>query len=98
VLSITALATVAQFLQPALLPPLERTPDALQQHQYWRLFTSLFVHSDGWRQIAFNFPVIAVTGYFAERVFGPRLWRFPFCFALARRKPDSAHYSCWQEQ
>jgi membrane associated rhomboid family serine protease len=53
---------------------LERTPGVLLQHQFWRLFTSLFVHSDGWRQIAFNFPAIAVIGYFAERVFGAYLW------------------------
>jgi rhomboid protease GluP len=74
VLSITALATAAQFAEPALLPALERTPHALQKGQYWRLFTSLFVHSDGWKQIAFNFPLIAVAGYFAERFFGARLW------------------------
>lgn len=61
-------------MEPALLPALERTPDALHHRQYWRLLTPLFVHSDGWRQIAFNFPAIAVIGYFAERVFGTRLW------------------------
>jgi rhomboid protease GluP len=74
VLAITAFASAAQFVEPALLPALERTPSALHQRQYWRLLTPLFVHSDGWSQIAFNFPAIAVTGYFAERVFGARLW------------------------
>ena len=74
VLAITAFTTATQFVEPALLPALERTPDALHYRQYWRLFTPLFVHSNGWRQIAFNFPAIAVTGYFAERVFGVRLW------------------------
>ena len=74
VLSITAVATAAQFAHPAVLSTLERTPEALQRHQYWRLITPLLVHSDGWTQIAFNFSAIAITGYFAERIFGPRLW------------------------
>jgi rhomboid protease GluP len=74
VLTITAFATAAQFVEPALLPALERTPEALQHHQYWRLLTPLFVHSDGWSQIALNFPAIALIGYFAERAFGTRLW------------------------
>ena len=74
VLSFTALVTAAQYREPALLPALERTPNALQHHQYWRLFTPLFVHSDGLKQIAFNFPAIAGIGYFAEQVFGARLW------------------------
>ncbi|HEX6545734.1 MAG TPA: rhomboid family intramembrane serine protease [Bryobacteraceae bacterium] len=74
VLAITAFATAAQFVEPALLPALERTPEALQHNQYWRLLTPLFVHSDGWSQIAFNFPAIALIGYFAERALGARLW------------------------
>jgi membrane associated rhomboid family serine protease len=70
----TAVATAAQFVQPAVLLALERTPEALHQHQYWRLLTPLLVHSDGWKQITFNFPAIAFTGYFVERIYGPRLW------------------------
>lgn len=74
VLSVTALLTAAQFVFPALLPAVARQPDALRRHQYWRLVTPLFFHSDGWRQIAFNFPAIALIGYFTERVYGPRIW------------------------
>jgi membrane associated rhomboid family serine protease len=74
VLSLTAVITAAQFVQPAVLSGMERTPEALDRHQYWRLITPLFVHSGGWKQIAFNFPAIAITGYFAERIFGERLW------------------------
>ena len=74
VLSLTALLTAAQFVFPDLLPAVARQPDALRHHQYWRLITPLFFHSDGWRQIAFNFPAIALIGYFTERVYGPRIW------------------------
>ena len=74
VLGITGLLTAAQFVYPGLLSALQRRPGALAQHQYWRLFTPLFVHSDGWRQIAFNFPAIALGGYFTERIYGSRLW------------------------
>jgi len=40
---VTALITSLQFVEPHLLLLLERTPDSLAHHQYWRLFTPLFV-------------------------------------------------------
>jgi membrane associated rhomboid family serine protease len=63
-----------QGIDPQILPLLERTPDALTKHQYWRLITPLFVHSDGWRQIVFNFLAIAILGFIVERRFGRKLW------------------------
>ena len=74
VLSVTAVATASQYVQPATLPAFERTPEALHRHQYWRLITPLFFHTGGWKQITFNFLAIAIAGYFVERIFGPRLW------------------------
>jgi rhomboid protease GluP len=74
VLMITGVITSLQFVVPRLLPLLERTPTALAQHEWWRLVTPLFVHSDGWRQIAFNFPAILVVGILAERAWGSRRW------------------------
>ena len=66
---------------------LERTPDALHNHQYWRLITPLFVHSGGWRQIAFNFPAIAITGCFAERIFDPHPWLIIYFLAGLSLRP-----------
>lgn len=74
VLLVTAVVTGLQFVFPALLPALERTPTALARHDWWRLITPLFVHSDGWRQIAFNFSAILVVGVLAERLWGSVRW------------------------
>ena len=74
VLVVTAIVTGLQFVFPQLLQNLQRTPSALPEHQWWRLITPLFVHSDGWRQIAFNFPAILIVGVMVERIFGSRRW------------------------
>jgi membrane associated rhomboid family serine protease len=74
ILGLTGVVTGLQFLIPGLLEGLERTPTALRQHQLWRLISPLFVHDGGWRQIAFNFPAILVTGAVAERIWGSRQW------------------------
>jgi membrane associated rhomboid family serine protease len=69
ILIVTGILTGLQFVFPPILPALERTPTALAQHEWWRLVTPLLVHSDGWKQIAFNFPAILV-GVWVERIFG----------------------------
>ena len=74
VLAVTALITGLQFIFPEVLPALRRQPTAITGHEYWRLITSLFVHADGWKQIAFNFPAIAIVGVFVERIFGSARW------------------------
>jgi rhomboid protease GluP len=74
VLAVTGILTALEFVDPSLLPLLQRTPSALALHQWWRLFTPLFVHSDGPRQIAFNFPAILIVGTLVERIFGPWQW------------------------
>lgn len=74
VLTVTGIVTILQYVFPPLLPLLERTPSALAQHQWWRLVTPLFAHSEGLRQIAFNFPAILIVGIFVERRFGHLRW------------------------
>jgi len=74
VLAITGIVTGMQFVFPQLLFWLERNPSVFDQRQWWRLITPLFVHSGGWRQIAFNFPVILIVGILAERVWGSWRW------------------------
>jgi rhomboid protease GluP len=74
VLAITGLTTSLQLASPRILALLERVPDALARHQWWRLVTPLFVHADGLRQIAFNFTAILIVGVIVERIFGSRLW------------------------
>ena len=74
VIGLTGLLTIAQLIYPALLPAMERQPGIWKDHQYWRIVTPLFFHSDGWKQIAFNFPVITCIGAVVERVYGRRFW------------------------
>jgi membrane associated rhomboid family serine protease len=93
VLTVTGILTALEFVYPALLPSLQRTPSALALHQWWRLFTPLFVHSDGLRQIAFNFPAILIVGILAERIFGP--WRWLLIYFTCGLVGEIAGYA-WQ--
>jgi len=74
VLSITAIVTGLQFPFPVILATLERRPGALSAGEWWRVITPLFVHADGWTQIAFNFVAIALIGTLVEWIYGPRWW------------------------
>lgn len=66
--------TGSQFAFPALLTHLERAPNTISNHEFWRFITPMFVHSDGWRQISFNFAAIAVVGVFVEWTFSRSRW------------------------
>jgi rhomboid protease GluP len=74
VLAVTGALTALQFAFPELVSLLERTPIGIRQNQWWRLITPLFVHPEGWQQIAFNFPSILVLGVLVERLFGSWRW------------------------
>jgi rhomboid protease GluP len=74
VLAVTGALTALQFAFPELVSLLERTPIGIRQNQWWRLITPLFVHPEGWKQIAFNFPSILVLGVLVERLFGSWRW------------------------
>jgi len=71
---VTVIITGLQFFFPALIPVLERTPEALAARQWWRLITPVFINPEGWRQITFNFLGIAIAGTMVERLFGGRRW------------------------
>jgi hypothetical protein len=73
VVGLTALLTIAQFMYPALLPAMERQTGMWRDHQYWRIVTPLFLHSDGWKQIALNF-----SGHHLHRSCGRVDLRLPF--------------------
>jgi rhomboid protease GluP len=72
-LAVIGTSNVVQAVHPPLLDVLERTPDALAQHQWWRLLTPLFGYARGCPQAVLNFVVLAVLGTFAERRSGSRL-------------------------
>ncbi len=72
ILLVTAVLTGLQFAFPQILPALMRTPTAVTRHQWWRFITPLFIHADGWKQIAFNFPAVLIVGALAEHIFGGR--------------------------
>lgn len=72
ILLVTGVFTSLQFVFPQLLDASERKPTALIDHEWWRLITPLLVHSDGWQQMAVDFPAILVFGTLVEIIFGVR--------------------------
>lgn len=74
ILIVTAIGTGLGMAYPAVLAVLERMPDTLQQGQWWRLITPLFVHDQGWSQIIFNAASLIVVGTAMERLVGSWRW------------------------
>ena len=74
VLAITAIFSTLQFPFPTVLTTFRRVPNEISNHEYWRLFTALLVHNQGWKQIAVNFTAIAIIGTLIERIFGTVRW------------------------
>lgn len=72
ILLVTGVLTGLQFAFPQVLAALMRTPAAITNHEWWRFVTPLFVHDEGWKQIAFNFPALLIIGTLTERLFGSR--------------------------
>ena len=72
ILLVTGILTGLQFAFPQILPALMRSPAAVSKHEWWRFVTPLFVHADGWKQIAFVLPAVLVVGTLAERIHGSR--------------------------
>jgi rhomboid protease GluP len=81
ILAVTGIFTSLQFVFPALLPALMRTPAAISNHEWWRFVTPLLVHAEGWKQVAFNFPAILVVGTLAERIIGSK--RLVFVYVVS---------------
>ncbi len=67
-----------QYAVPGLADRLTRQPGALDDGQWWRVFTALFIQSSGLVQIVVNVAALAVAGPIAERVFGPGRWLLVF--------------------
>lgn len=67
-----------QYAVPGLADRLTRQPGALQDGQWWRVFTALFIQSSGPVQIVVNVAALAVAGPIAERVFGAGRWLLIF--------------------
>lgn len=72
ILLVTGVLTGLQFAFPQVLAALMRTPAAITNHEWWRFVTPLFVHDEGWKQIAFNFPALLIIGTLTEHLFGSR--------------------------
>ena len=71
---VTAAFTAAQALMPELLPALRRQPSMVWDGQVWRFVTAWLVHDEGARQIAMNFPALALAGTVAEWIFQRHVW------------------------
>jgi rhomboid protease GluP len=74
VLTATAIVSIVQFYQPALLDLLGRRPGALSEREWWRIVTPLFVHSEGWFHLLVNVAWIAWVGTIIERRLGSGRW------------------------
>ena len=74
VFGVTAAFTTAQFFVPGLLEALRRQPSMITQGETWRFVTTWLVHDDGLKQIALNFPLLAIAGTLAEFAFHRRAW------------------------
>jgi membrane associated rhomboid family serine protease len=77
VVTLTILAVITgttglQLIFPEELNALRRNPSAFSADEWWRLVTPMFVQSDGWPQIIFNFLGIALIGPIVEWIFGGR--------------------------
>lgn len=80
VFAATAAVTAAQAIMPELLPALRRQP-AMVDGQVWRFATAWLVHDEGFKQIAINFPLLAVAGTMAEWVFERYVWLLAYALA-----------------
>jgi len=79
VVMVTMLVMIGlQYTVHGLPDQLMRQPGALQDGQWWRVFTALFIQSSGLVQIVVNVGALAVAGPIAEGVFGPRRWMLIF--------------------
>ncbi|MEY9871963.1 rhomboid protease GluP [Streptacidiphilus sp. MAP12-33] len=67
-----------QYTVPGLSDHLTRQPGALQDGQWWRMFTALLIQSSGLVQIVVNVAALAVAGPVAEWVLGPVRWLLVF--------------------
>jgi membrane associated rhomboid family serine protease len=76
---IAAVAAVAQYAIPAMIPALQRAPDS----QWWRLLTSLLVQTLGWYQVVTNLVTLAIIGAVAERLLGRGRWLALFAAGTA---------------
>ncbi|WP_303989019.1 rhomboid family intramembrane serine protease [Devosia ginsengisoli] len=81
VLAATVAVTMGQAVMPELLPALRRQPSMVVDGQVWRFATAWLVHDEGFKQIAVNFPLLAVAGTLAEWVFAPCIWLLAYVLA-----------------
>jgi rhomboid protease GluP len=72
-LLITAAGTFLALRSPAFLAVVERTPDLISRHQWWRLVTPVLANPEGWGQILTNFLGLAFLGLLAESFWGSGL-------------------------
>lgn len=73
VIGITAIVTSLQVVYPALLPALDRNPDAFRAGEWWRLITPRFVQPDIWPQYVL-LAILALVGPTVERRYGSVHW------------------------
>ncbi|GLX67582.1 rhomboid family intramembrane serine protease [Paenibacillus glycanilyticus] len=93
VIAITSIFTLLQFIYPEVLSAFRRNPAALESGEWWRIFTPLLVHSDGFGQYIFNMACLAFLGASVEKNFGWRL--LVVLYAISGVAGEIAGYASW---
>jgi membrane associated rhomboid family serine protease len=75
---VAAVAAIAQYATPAVVPLLQRESWTVATVQWWRLVTPLFVQTLGWHQVAMNLITLALVGTIVERRLGRLRWAVLF--------------------
>ena len=71
---VTVLVTGLDLVHPQIGRALQRTPAAIDAHEWWRFITPILINPEGWRQITFNLVSLILIGAIVERQWGGRLW------------------------
>jgi membrane associated rhomboid family serine protease len=71
---VTAGFSIAQFVDPSLLPLFERDPGLIADGEWWRLATSLVFQDGGIAGTVSNLLFLLVLGVLAELALGPWRW------------------------
>jgi membrane associated rhomboid family serine protease len=93
IIAITSVVTMLQFVYPEILSMFRRDPTALAAGEWWRIFTPLLVHSDGWWQYIFNVACIAIIGMVVEPLYGRM--KFLLIYLGGGLIGEIAGYSLW---
>lgn len=90
-----AIASVAYWQNPQRFPLWVSQEAVLKQHEYWKLFSALFTHSDMLHLLS-NLPLFLIFGWHLRTFFGLRI--FPVVTVLAGALANFLTVILYEEQ